>query len=598
VLACLLLCSLLLTTQAAAAADPGPRILVLHSYAPDFSWTRELHAGIVSVLQAPEVQARYRVEYMDAKHHDSPTYRERLLALYREKYSTTRFDGVILTDDHALDLIARHREEFFPKTPLVACGINDPRSVPAGVEDLYVIIERPAHRETLTAALQQNPDTRKIFVAIDATLTGQVIRQEFLEQVQPLTSRVAIEILPPMTGEGLVQFARNRIPGELLYLLVYFQDAAGRVFTAEEMPRMLAANAPVPVYVAWDFQLDSGAVGGCVTSAFGHGHQAAQTLLDRLAGRHPPKLYDQLQGVNRHTYNFDVLKRFAIPLSSLPENAVVLNRPLSYFELHRSAILIALTIIAILSLIIVLLIQNVRRQRTINRSNVEIMALNREMIETQLELLSTLGEVIESRSHETAHHVHRVAAYAALLGREYGLSEEEIALLEAAAPMHDIGKIGIPDAILHKPDQLTTEEFEQIKQHTLIGQRILETSDRKLLASARTIALQHHERWDGTGYPAGLKGEEISLPARICALADVYDALSLGRVYKKPWPRDKVLQFIRQERGGMFDPKIVDLFFAHLEEVEAIRHRLSDPGDVPSEAERNVEGATVAGLHL
>lgn len=577
-LACLLVCVLPLGTLAAGQPDSGPRVLVLHSYAADFSWTRELHAGIVSVLQAPEVQARYRVEYMDAKHHDSPAYRERLINLYREKYGTARFDGVILTDDHALDLVALCRKEFFPRTPLVACGINNPRSVPAGVDDLYTIIERPAHRETLTAALAQNPHTRKIFVAIDATLTGEVILQEFLEQVRPLTSRVAVEILPPMAGEALLQFVRDRSPGELLYLLVYFQDAAGRVFTAEEMPRAMGAIAPVPVYVAWDFQMDSSVVGGCVTSAFGHGQKAAQTLLDRLAGHQPPTLYDQLQGVSRHTYNYAALQRFAIPLSSLPKDAVVLNRPLSYFEIHRSAILSALAIIAILVLIIVLLIQNVHKQRTINLSNTEIMALNREMIETQLELLSTLSEVIESRSHETAHHVQRVAAYAALLGRKYGLSEEEIALLEAAAPMHDIGKIGIPDAILHKPGQLTSEEFEQIKQHTLIGQRILETSDRKLLASARIIALQHHERWDGTGYPAGLKGEEISLPARICALADVYDALSLGRVYKQPWPRDKVLQFIRQERGGMFDPRIVDLFFEHLEELEAIKLRLSDPG--------------------
>ena len=158
-------------------------------------------------------------------------------------------------------------------------------------------------------------------------------------------------------------------------------------------------------------------------------------------------------------------------------------------------------------------------------------------------------------------------------------------LLKAASPMHDIGKIGIPDAILHKPGRLTAEEYEIIKHHTIIGHRILHMSDRKLMASARTIALQHHERWDGTGYPCGLKGEEISLLARISALADVYDALSLGRVYKEAWPREKVLQFIRQERGTMFDPQIVDLFFEHLEELEAIKLRLSDPVRMPKSEE-------------
>ena len=584
-IALLVLLAALQTDVPAGDTTPRPRVLVLHSYAPDFSWTRDLHAGIVSVLQTSEVQARYRVEYMDAKHHSSPAYLEKLLVLYREKYTGSHFDGIILTDDHALNLVARHREELFPQTPIVACGINDPQSLPANVGDMNIIIESLAHQETLNAALRQNPETRKIFVAVDGTLSGQAILQDFLEEVPFLTNRVEVEILPAMTRDELLEFARGRRQGELMYLLVYFQDAAGQVFGAEEIPRAIAAASPVPVYVAWDFQMDSGAVGGCVTSAFGHGQKAAQTLLERLAGISPPALYDKLLGVNRHTYNYTALQRFGIPLSSLPENALLLNRPQSYFEVHRSAILTALAIIGVLSLIIALLIQNVLRQRKINLGNAEILALNREVIETQLELLSTLGEVIETRSQDTANHVRRVAAYSALLGQKYGLAQEDIVLLEAASPMHDVGKIGIPDAILHKPGKLTPEEFEIIKHHTVIGQRILHMSDRKLMVSARTIALQHHERWDGTGYPFGLKGEEISLLARISALADVYDALSLSRVYKEAWPKEKVLQFIRQERGGMFDPQIVDLFFEHLEELEAIKLRLSDPVRMPQSAD-------------
>ena len=343
----------------------------------------------------------------------------------------------------------------------------------------------------------------------------------------------------------------------------------------------------MPVYVAWDFQMGTGVVGGCVTSAFGHGRMAARTLLDRLAGKNPPHAYSGLQEVNRHTYDFAALSRFSIPVETLPQGALVLNRPLSFFELHREVILWALVVIVVLGVIIALLVLNVVKQRRINRDNAEIMTLNREMIETQREMLTTLGEVIESRSQETANHVRRVAAYSALLGEKYGLGPEDILILEAAAPMHDIGKIGIPDSILNKPGTLSDEEYESIKHHTVIGQRILHTSDRKLMAAARTIALQHHERWDGTGYPCGLKGEEISLSARICALADVYDALSLGRVYKKAWPKEKVLDFIRGERGGMFDPKVVDLFFENLDAIEAIGYRLSD-----DTAERHVQDIT------
>lgn len=125
-------------------AGKAPLVLVLHSYSPEYSWTRDLQAGIVSVLQAPEVQANFRMEYMDAKHHNSPRYLARLLEIYREKYLGAHFDGVILTDNHALDLVARHRDEFFPHTPIVACGINGPRSIPANAGDMHVILENVA----------------------------------------------------------------------------------------------------------------------------------------------------------------------------------------------------------------------------------------------------------------------------------------------------------------------------------------------------------------------------------------------------------------------------------------------------------------------
>ncbi|MDO9631931.1 MAG: HD domain-containing protein [Humidesulfovibrio sp.] len=557
-------------------------MLVIHSYAPDFSWTRDMQLGIDSVLRAPEVQAAFRVEFMDAKHIDTPDYRERLLALYREKYATERFDGLILTDNHALDFVTQHRAELFPDTPIAACGINDPRSVPASAGDMNIIIEAVSHRATLEAALKQNPGTRKIYVLVDNTLTGRYIRDDFLTQTRSLSEQVEIVVLPIMSLGDLTRFARERHKGELLYLLVYFQDAAGRVLAADEAPRAVAANSPVPVYVAWDFQLGLGTVGGCVTSAFGHGRKAAQTLLERLARGHPPPVYDQPLGVNRHTYDFAALKRFGIPLSSLPENAVILNRPLSFYETHRLVLLSALAVIAILGVIILLLLQNVARQRKINRNNAEILTLNREMIETQLELLSTLGEVIESRSHETANHVQRVAAYSALLARKLGLPQEEVDLLATASPMHDVGKIGIPDAVLHKEGKLTPEEHDIIKHHTVIGHKILRTSERALISRACTIALQHHERWDGTGYPCGLKGEEIDLTARIIALVDVYDALSIDRVYKKAWAQDKVLEFIRQQRGIMFDPRLVDLFFENLDELDAIRLRLSDLSGRPT----------------
>jgi response regulator RpfG family c-di-GMP phosphodiesterase len=203
--------------------------------------------------------------------------------------------------------------------------------------------------------------------------------------------------------------------------------------------------------------------------------------------------------------------------------------------------------------------------------------LNQEIVATQKEIIYTLGEVVESRSKETVHHVRRVGLFAALLGRQLGLPEEEVELLKLASPMHDVGKIGIPDSILSKPGFLSPEEFETIKTHPLIGHEILKKSSRKILRTAAVIALEHHERWDGTGYPRGLAGEEIQLYGRVVALADVFDALAHRRAYKEAWTPEEIWDYLRSMRGTQFDPTLVDLFLESREEAREILEAFPEP---------------------
>ncbi|MGE5373024.1 MAG: DUF3369 domain-containing protein [Solirubrobacterales bacterium] len=205
--------------------------------------------------------------------------------------------------------------------------------------------------------------------------------------------------------------------------------------------------------------------------------------------------------------------------------------------------------------------------------------LNQEIVATQKEIIFTLGEVAEARSYETGQHVKRVAEYAKLLAVKYGLPTEEAELLRLAAPTHDVGKLAIADAILHKPAKLTAEEFAAMKAHCEVGHKMLFKSDRSLLRNGALIAKQHHEKWDGTGYPEGLIGEQIHIYGRIVALADVFDALGSHRVYKQPWPLDEILDYIKVERGRHFDPKLVDIFFDNLEEILAIRKAYPDETD-------------------
>ena len=210
--------------------------------------------------------------------------------------------------------------------------------------------------------------------------------------------------------------------------------------------------------------------------------------------------------------------------------------------------------------------------------------LAHELERTQKEVVERIGAVAETRSEETGNHVRRVAEYCHLLSRASGMSEAEAQVLKEAAPMHDIGKVGIPDSILNKPGKLTSEEFEIMKAHAGIGQKLLSGSKSRLLDASAIVAHEHHERYDGTGYPLGLKGKEISIYGRITAIADVFDALGSQRCYKPEWDIDKVFAYMEEQRGKQFDPELIDLFLAHKDEILKIRESFKDspaPRDEP-----------------
>ncbi len=199
-----------------------------------------------------------------------------------------------------------------------------------------------------------------------------------------------------------------------------------------------------------------------------------------------------------------------------------------------------------------------------------------ELMHTRLQVVQKLGRAAEYRDNETGRHIIRVSQMAVLLAGELGLHEEECETLLHATPMHDIGKIGIPDRILLKPGKLDQEEWEIMKTHTTIGGHILEGDNSQLITLAREIAITHHEKWDGTGYPQGLKGEEIPLAGRIVALVDVFDALTSARPYKKPWEVEDALALIQENRNHHFEGNLVDLFQKLLPEILEIRNRFLD----------------------
>ncbi|MDH5179332.1 MAG: two-component system response regulator [Gammaproteobacteria bacterium] len=227
--------------------------------------------------------------------------------------------------------------------------------------------------------------------------------------------------------------------------------------------------------------------------------------------------------------------------------------------------------------------QNLILEEKVQERTRELQERSQELHNTRLEVIQRLGRAAEYRDNETGLHIIRMSKYSQLLGRAAGMSEEDSDMILNASPMHDIGKIGIPDNILLKPGKLTPEEWEIMKTHSVIGAEILSSSNKtkssRLMQMAREIAMTHHEKWDGSGYPDGLQGERIPLVGRVVAVADVFDALTTSRPYKKAWPEQEAVQYIRDNRGRHFDPHLVDLFDENLDAILEIRAKYPEPSE-------------------
>jgi len=219
---------------------------------------------------------------------------------------------------------------------------------------------------------------------------------------------------------------------------------------------------------------------------------------------------------------------------------------------------------------------NLELEKTIQKKTAALQKALYSAEEFAIETIFRLSRAAEEKDLTTARHIERVSYYTGLIAQEMGFTSNDIQTIIKAAPMHDIGKIGIPDAILEKPGPLTPEERLEMQKHSEIGAKIFGGSNSPTIIMAETIALRHHEKWDGTGYPGGLKGKEIPLIARIVAIADVFDALVTKRPYKDPFPIEKALAIIKDGSGSHFDPKVVEVFFEHLDRIDEIRIEYQD----------------------
>lgn len=286
------------------------------------------------------------------------------------------------------------------------------------------------------------------------------------------------------------------------------------------------------------------------------GYEVMAQLQEELADKIPPVL--MLTAQHAQEYRQRALDSGALDYVTKPFNAEeLLSRVRNLLEVHLARTFM-------------------RDQNKILEQKVE--ERTRELHETRLQVVRRLGRAAEYRDNETGLHIVRMSKMAALLGKAKGMTDYEADLILNAAPMHDIGKIGIPDNILLKPGKFEPEEWEIMKTHAQIGADILSGDESDLLSMASEIALTHHEKWNGSGYPHGLKGEEIPLTGRLCAISDVFDALTSERPYKKAWSVENAVKLIQEESGQHFDPEIVELFIECLPEIIKIKEKYAEPG--------------------
>jgi len=223
--------------------------------------------------------------------------------------------------------------------------------------------------------------------------------------------------------------------------------------------------------------------------------------------------------------------------------------------------------------------QNERLEELVQHRTKRLLEAKQELAVASEETVLRLAKAAEFRDDETAQHTLRMSHYCRLIAEKLDFSQERCELIRLASQLHDVGKIGIPDAILLKPGKLTKKEFSLMKEHAMFGFRILSDSKAALLQTGAIIARSHHERYDGNGYPDGVSGEDIAMEARIAAVADVFDALTSKRVYKDPMPIDRAAGILREDSGKHFDPRLVDIFLDNMDTVLAIRERFPDSGE-------------------
>lgn len=565
----------LLCSRLASADSHTTQVLILHSYSPSYQWTADLQRGIEDAVRDTEQPLDFSIEYMDTKRISTQRYENELVVYLKEKYKNKRLDGIIASDDYAFDFLSRYSENLFGQVPVVAVGVNNEQAeLSTFTGPVKVHYEKDNVKENIELIKSLKPNLKTLYFLIDDSYTSSFIKDEFFKYIGEYPS-ISVEVISDISLADTAEFLSHVDPDDAVLLTHYNTEVSNGVFhNYNETAKVLSAKSNAPIFVFWEHYLGSGVLGGYVNKSHCLGYQSVISL-GLLLGN----AFDGLDDSDHwkgYVFDYAALAKFQISENLLPNDAEFINKPASFIEDNALILFISGCIISLLVAIILLQQNSLRRKRELNDKNQHIVELQTHTLSVQKEMIHMLGEAIETRSGETGNHVKRVAKLSALLGELAGLDKQQCDLIEVISPMHDVGKIAVPESILDKPGKLTAAEWGVMQQHTTAGYKLLISGQGEIMHYAAQVALQHHERWDGTGYPSGKTGEEIHIFARITAIADVFDALLSERCYKKAWPIEKVIDLYNRECGFQFDPELTRLMLDNIDRFVAIRNEFPD----------------------
>ncbi|OLQ95139.1 phosphodiesterase [Vibrio panuliri] len=570
-----LIVSALFCSSVPAEQWQSNNVLVLHSYAPSYQWTADMQSGIEQAILDSQSNITLSIEYLDTKRILDKQYFKHFERYFDAKYRDYHFDAVLITDDGALSLINQWQDNPLKGLPMVAGGINNPlASLDSVTDKSHIIFEQDQIAKTLELIANVRPNMKTLYYVSDRSTTSEFIRQQVKQELKGSRQLQLREIRDLPLDEALNQL--THISSQDAVLLTHYNTEIlnNQYYSYNYLAHQFSSHSAAPVFVLWKFYISQGVFGGYVQNSSEIGAQMIAALGEFMS--FPTGGEIQRGEINKPMVDYLAMQRFGVGAHLLPDNTQYLNEPQSYFKQNWHLLSAGFAIFLIMMLVIVTQAEMIRQKRKINKQNKRIVGLHKRTLQTQKDMIVVLGEAIESRSGETGNHVKRVAKVSYLLGKLYGLSHRELELIEVVSPMHDVGKIVIPEHILDKPAQLDEDEREIMKTHTIHGHKLLSASKGDVFRLSALIALQHHEHWDGNGYPHGIAERDIHIFSRITAVADVFDALLSVRCYKKAWPLEDVIALFQRERGKQFDPNLTDLLIDNMQQFIDIRNMYPD----------------------